>query len=372
MRINRHLIKNLDWFLLTGAVLLTLVGIMSIFSATRPPGGGEHPAFFIKQFYWLLLGLLALALVVSFDYIWLGRAAYILFGIGMVLLFAVLMAGRTGMGAQRWISLGPISFQPSELFKLSFVIAFARYLSQDKQFMTGMEMFKSALMFVVIPFIMLIKQPDLGTAVVLLFLFMTMVLTRGVKRKVFIFVLIVGLISIPFLGNIFWDELKDYQKNRIVAFMEPSVDPSGIGYHIIQSKVAIGSGGLLGKGYMQGTQGPFRFLPERHTDFIFSVFAEEWGFWGSMLLMLGYLAIIYRAIDTAKNAKDEFGRMLALGISFMLSIYAVVNLAMTMGLMPIVGIPLPFMSYGGTALLGNYIAIGILMSIRARRFELFY
>ena len=169
-----------------------------------------------------------------------------------------------------------------------------------------------------------------------------------------------------------WTGLKDYQKNRIIAFVDPEVDPSGIGYHINQSKIAIGSGEFLGKGYLEGTQGPFRFLPEKHTDFIFAVFAEEWGFLGSVFLLSLYLLLILRGLDTASKAKDDFGRLLALGITFMFSIYFFVNVGMTLGIMPVVGIPLPFMSYGGTALLSNYISIGVLINIRTRRFSLFY
>lgn len=372
MKINKYLIKNFDWYLFGIAMVLSIIGIMTIFSATRQPSGGGHPIFYIKQMYWLCLGILALIIIVSFDYIWFARVSYIFYAVGILLLLAVHIIGKTGMGAQRWINLGPLSFQPSEIFKLSFIIAFARYMSSADTPLTGTKIIKAFFIFVAVPFFMLIKQPDLGTALILLLLFISITLAMGVKRKVILFLLIVGLISMPFLGNIFWNELRDYQRDRLVAFVEPSVDPSGIGYQIIQSKVAIGSGGFSGKGYLQGTQGPFRFLPERHTDFIFSVFAEEWGFMGSMLLLLVYLGLIYQGIDTAKRAKDSFGRLLALGLTFMIAIYTVVNIGMTMGLMPIVGIPLPFMSYGGTALLSNFIAIALLINIRARRFQLFY
>ena len=184
--------------------------------------------------------------------------------------------------------------------------------------------------------------------------------------------ILLGILSVPFLGSIVWDGLKDYQKNRIVAFIDPEVDPSGIGYHINQSKVAIGSGQFIGKGYLNGTQGPFRFLPEKHTDFIFAVFAEEWGFLGSVALLFLYLLFILRGLDTARKAKDEFGRLLAVGFSFMFTVYFFVNVSMTLGMMPVVGIPLPFMSYGGTALMTNFLSAGILINIRTRRFELFY
>lgn len=201
---------------------------------------------------------------------------------------------------------------------------------------------------------------------------MSVSLAKGLLKKVIITIVVIGIISLPFIGNIMWTGLKDYQKNRLIAFIEPEVDPAGIGYHINQSKIAVGSGEFLGKGYLKGTQGPFRFLPEKHTDFIFAVFAEEWGFAGSVFLLSLYLLLIMRGLDTARKAKDDFGRLLALGITFMFSIYFFVNIGMTLGIMPVVGIPLPFMSYGGTALLSNYISIGVLINIRTRRFSLFY
>jgi rod shape determining protein RodA len=182
----------------------------------------------------------------------------------------------------------------------------------------------------------------------------------------------VGLISLPFVGSILWGELKGYQKRRIIAFIDPYVDPQGVGYHINQSKVSIGSGGFLGKGYLKGTQGALRFLPERHTDFIFSVFAEEWGFVGTLFLFLLYLYIILRGLDTVRRARDPAGSFLALGVTSMLFFYCVINIGMTLGIVPVVGVPLPFMSYGGTALVSNFFALGILVNVRMRRFSLFY
>jgi rod shape determining protein RodA len=227
-------------------------------------------------------------------------------------------------------------------------------------------------MFGILPLILLIKQPDLGTAILLMSLFAVLSLSKGISKKIITVIIIIGLISIPFLGHIFWEGLRDYQKNRLVAFIDPDVDPAGISYHINQSKISVGSGGFLGKGYLNGTQGPLRFLPEKHTDFIFSVFAEEWGFAGSIMLLGVYLMLFLRGLDTAMRAKDEFGRLTALGITAMFFVYFCVNIGMTLGIMPVVGVPLPFVSYGGTALLSNFIAAGILISIRTRRFELFY
>ena len=372
--IDRRLIRNFDWLTLSVVLFITVLGIMTIFSATRQPSGGEvaQSSFYIKQMVWMGIGILALIVFISFDYIWLARIAIPVYLIGLFLLFIVLVAGRTGMGAQRWISLGPLSFQPSEFFKLMFIIMLANYYSFSREPLNTAGLLRVFFFVVFLPFLLLFKQPDLRTGIVVLLIFMSVSLAKGLQKKVIALIVIIGVVSTPFLGSIMWTGLKDYQKNRIIAFIEPEVDPSGIGYHINQSKIAVGSGEFFGKGYLQGTQGPFRFLPEKHTDFVFSVFAEEWGFAGSIFLLSLYLFLIMRGLDTARKAKDDFGRLLALGITFMFCIYFFVNIGMTLGMMPVVGIPLPFMSYGGTALLSNYISIAVLINIRTRRFSLFY
>lgn len=373
LKIDRRLIKNFDWITFLLIIALALIGIMTIYSATRPPLGiGEHPDFYLKQMLWLIISVGVLLVVVFFDYIWLYRLSYPLYGLGLFLLLLVLFGGRASMGAQRWLSIGLISFQPSEFFRLFFIIGFSSYLANmGRHFMDKLSI-KSIFVFGMLPLILLIKQPDLGTAILLMSLFVTLSISKGISRKIITAVIIIGLISIPFLGHIFWEGLKDYQKNRLIAFIDPEVDPAGIGYHINQSKISIGSGGFFGKGYLKGTQGPLRFLPEKHTDFIFSVFAEEWGFTGSIALLGIYLTLFLRGLDTAMRAKDEFGRLTAMGITAMFFIYFCVNIGMALGIMPVVGVPLPFVSYGGTALLSNFIAAGILISIRTRRFELFY
>jgi len=373
-RIDRRLIQNFDWLTLAIVILISIIGILTIFSATRQPSAGEaaQASFYMKQIVWLIISILALILFISFDYVWLGRIALPVYVTGLILLLIVLISGRTGMGAQRWISLGPLSFQPSEFFKLMFIIMLSNYYSFSRESLGVTGLLRVFFFIVFIPFVLLFKQPDLGTAIVILLIFASVSLAKGLYKKVIIMIVVIGMISLPFLGNIMWTGLKDYQKNRLIAFIEPEVDPSGIGYHINQSKIAIGSGEFFGKGYLNGTQGPFRFLPEKHTDFIFAVFAEEWGFVGSIFLLSLYLLLIMRGLDTASKAKDDFGRLLALGITFMFCVYFFVNVGMTLGIMPVVGIPLPFMSYGGTALLSNYISIGVLINIRTHRFSLFY
>jgi rod shape determining protein RodA len=373
LKIDRRLIKNFDWITFLLIIALALIGIMTIYSATRPTLGiGEHPDFYLKQMLWLIISVGVLLVVVFFDYIWLYRLSYPLYGLGLFLLLLVLFGGRASMGAQRWLSIGLISFQPSEFFRIFFILGFSSYLTNIGRHFVNKPSIKSVFIFAMLPLILLIKQPDLGTAILLMSLFITLSVSKGIRKKIITVVIIIGLISIPFLGHIFWEGLKDYQKNRLIAFIDPEVDPAGIGYHINQSKISIGSGGFFGKGYLKGTQGPLRFLPEKHTDFIFSVFAEEWGFMGSIALLGIYLTLFLRGLDTAMRAKDEFGRLTALGITAMFFIYFCVNIGMTLGIMPVVGVPLPFVSYGGTALLSNFIAAGILINIRTRRFELFY
>jgi rod shape determining protein RodA len=371
LSIDRRLIKNFDWITLFVVILIVLIGIMTIYSATRPLMDGENSRFYLRQALWLILGIIALFSVVIFDYIWLGRLSLYFYILSVFSLLAVFILGKEGLGAQRWLSFGPVSFQPSEFFKVIYVIMLSHQLSIMNGPLSTISLFRLFFLIVFLPFVLLIKQPDLGTALIVLIIFLSLMLAKGLQRKITILIVIISLISLPFLGNIFWEGLKDYQKNRLIAFMEPGVDPTGIGYHIKQSKITVGSGKFFGKGYLKGTQGPFRFLPEKHTDFIFAAFAEEWGFFGSSLLLFLYTVLILRGLKTAMGAKDDFGRFLALGITFMYLTYFFVNVGMTLGIMPVVGIPLPFMSYGGTALLSNFLSLGILINIRTRRFELF-
>ncbi len=372
-KIDRRLITSFDWFTFALIILLSIIGIITIYSATRPPiETGTHPDFYLKQILWLLISIIVLFVVISFDYIWLNRFSYILYVIGILLLVIVLFAGKTTMGAQRWLNLGILSFQPSEVFKLIFILGLSTYLTNRGESILKSIPLKGIIVFAAIPAFLVIKQPDLGTSILIMILFVVLIISKGLNKRIIVLALTIGLISMPFLGHVAWNNLKDYQKNRIIAFIDPDIDPSGVGYHVNQSKITIGSGGFLGKGYLKGTQGALKFLPEKHTDFIFSVFAEEWGFLGSIFLIAVYLMLFLRGINTAMLAKDEFGRLVATGITAMFFIYFFVNIGMTLGMMPIVGVPLPFMSYGGTALLSNFIAAGILINIRMRRFQLFY
>lgn len=372
--IDRRLLRNFDWSIPLVAVLISLIGVATIYSATRPVLETEQQTFYLRQLYWVGVSLIGFFVVISIDYRYLIRFAYPLFFAGIILLVIVLFAGKKGMGAQRWISLGLLSFQPSEFFKLFFIVALSRYLSGTEQGkLLGLkELTKIFALFVMVPFILILKQPDLGTAIMLLLLFLSMVMMAGVKRRIAVITLIIGLISLPFIGNLLWENLRDYQRQRLVAFVEPEADPHGVGYHITQSKITIGSGGFLGKGYQKGTQGPLRFLPERHTDFIFSIFAEEWGFVGSIVLFSLYLFLIIKGFDTVKKARDISGVFIVLGVTLAFSFYFIINVGMTLGMVPVVGMPLPLVSYGGTAMLSNFLALGIIENVRMRRSFVYY
>ncbi len=372
--IDRRILKSFDWFFLAAAVVLSMIGVMTIYSATRPLLEAQQQTFYLKQLNWIILSLVVFFLAVSIDYKWLISLAYPFYISGVLLLIIVLAAGRKGMGAQRWIDLGFLSFQPSEFFKIFVVLALARYLSRvEHGVRLGIKKLSKIVgVFFIFPAILILKQPDLGTMLLMLFIFTAMVLTYGIEKKIIIAAVVIAIIALPFAGKYLWGGLKDYQKNRIIAFIDPQADPQGVGYHITQSKVSIGAGGFFGKGYTKGTQGPYRFLPEHHTDFIFSIFAEEWGFAGSLVLFMLYLFIIWRGFDTARNARDSDGCFLALGVTFMFSFYIFINIGMTLGMVPVVGVPLPLMSYGGTALLSNFLALSIIENVRIRRFASYY
>jgi rod shape determining protein RodA len=370
--IDRRIFKHLDWVTLLIALVLSTIGILTIYSATRPILGAPQELYYQKQFYWMGISLIFLLFSLNIDYTLLKRYAYPIFITGVILLALVLIVGKKGMGAQRWIPLGFVSFQPSEFFKIFFIIAFSRYLSDldSESDLNFIELLKPAIVFLLIPMALIIKQPDLGTALMLLFVFGAVILIFGIKKQVLILMITISLISFFFIKDIVWYGLKDYQKNRIKILFDPDIDRQGLGYQIRQSKITIGSGGLKGKGYLKGTQGPLRFLPEKHTDFIFPIFAEEWGFFGTFSLFFLYFALLLRGLDTAVKARDTFGKLLAFGVTSMLFFYFTINIGMTVGMMPVVGVPLPFMSYGGTSFLTNYLAVSILINIRSRRFPI--
>ncbi len=375
--LDRRQFANLPWGFVGLIMAIALIGLVTVYSATYTPKG-PSPLFY-KQLVWMALGLAVMVCAVIPDYHTFGRYAYVLYAASLVFLVLVMLVGRTGMGAQRWLPLGPFAFQPSELAKISLTLALARYFAEDPK-RGGYNLRDLAVpgAMVLVPFLLVVKQPDLGTAMMLLLTSSLIIMIAGIRMRA---VLIVALTCTTLVASVFlvtpvrnkiWGSLKPYQQNRIRSFIDPSIDPLGTGYHANQSKIAVGSGQLTGKGFRKGTQSQMAFLPERHTDFIFAVLAEERGFVGAAVLIVLYLTLLLTGVDTAKNAKDRLGMLMAGGIVSMLSMYVFINIGMAIGIAPVVGVPLPLMSYGGTSIIATFLALGLLLNIQTRRFMLFY
>jgi rod shape determining protein RodA len=361
---DRRLITHYDWILLLQITLVAAIGIVNLYSATSAWSGPATPIY-LKQLSWFGLGLLIMTLLCLFDYRHLEYLGFPAYGVTLVLLLAVLVAGRTSMGATRWLSVGGVSLQPSEVMKIVIIIVMARYLT-DKSNPQGFTLRELVVpgALLLVPVLLVMKQPDLGTAMLLLAIGGTMALFAGIRRSAVVTLGFAGVAAAA--GG--WFLLHDYQRQRIYTFLNPESDPLKSGYHIIQSKIAVGSGGLFGQGFRQGTQAQLSFLPERHTDFAFSVFAEEWGFAGCLLLLVLYLLIVLWGLYVARRASDRFGMYLALGVSAMLFWHIVVNLGMVIGLLPVVGVPLPLFSYGGTSMITTMTGVGLLLNVSMRRF----
>ncbi|MDD4908461.1 MAG: rod shape-determining protein RodA [Candidatus Omnitrophica bacterium] len=353
------------------AFLINIIGIFTIYSITSQSGDPVLSVLFKKQMIWSLFGITAFFIMASLSYRRIWDAAYILYATALFLLLLVALTGIIKLGAQRWIKILWLNFQPSELAKLAIVILLAKYFSYRSVRDTGSSLRSFGLarglllplVLVLIPMGLIIEQPDLGTAMMLFFIFICMVYLSGVKLR---YLLLLGGVILA-ASPVFWHFLRDYQKDRLLVFLNPNIDPLGAGYTVIQSKIAIGSGFLLGKGWLFGTQSQLRFLPESHTDFIFATFAEEWGWLGCAVLLSLYYLLIKYALDIASKTSDHFGKLLSLGISVMFGVQLVVNICMTMGLAPVVGIPLILMSYGGSSILITYIALGILANVNKER-----
>jgi rod shape determining protein RodA len=364
--IDRRLLQNFDWTLLGLSVGVTLLGIVNLYSATYVGHQGTAGGVYVKQAIWMGMGLLALLVMLIPDYRVLERAAYPVYWGSVALLVGVLLIGTIAKGSQRWLAFGPVTIQPSEIAKLGVVVALARYFHRNKtQSGYGLMDLARPLALVGIPFLLVLRQPDLGTALLIAFIGGTLFFFVPIRFRSILTIVIAGII-VSFVAWKFF--LHDYQRMRVLTFLEPERDPLNTGYQAIQSKIAVGSGGLWGKGFLHGTQTQLNFLPEQQTDFIFSVLAEEWGFLGAGLVMVLYMALILYAINVARSSKEGFGALVGAGIVGMLFWPVLVNIGMVLGFMPVVGVPLPFMSYGGSSLIVTFAAIGILMNIRMRRF----
>ena len=361
---DRRLVSHFDLGMIALTVAIIGAGVATIVSATYTHAAVLSPAA-VRQVAWALMGLVTMIGMVFFDYKQLERYAYFIYAGGLVLLLLVPIAGSVGGGSRRWISLGPVSLQPSEIMKLAMVIALARLLATrvGGQPLSLRTLVPVALL-VGLPGALILAQPDLGTALLLGFVAMSLVLIAGLRLR---WVLIAIAVVAP-LGPPVWSHLKPYQQKRILTFLDPQADPLGAGYHVIQSEIAIGSGGVAGKGYLEGTQNHLNFLPEQHTDFIFAVFAEEWGFAGGCALLFLYLSLVGRGLVIASRAKDNFGMLLAVGVTAMVFWQVFINIGMASGVLPVVGITLPMFSYGGSSLLAIMMGLGVVMNVNMRRF----
>jgi rod shape determining protein RodA len=354
-----------------GLILAILgIGVLSIHSVTHDQQGGIAP-YYLKQLVWIGLGAAAFLVMWAWDYHSIARLAYPAYALVLLMLTFVLFEGRTSKGAQRWIALGPFSFQPSEFAKLVLILVLAHYYSKAPRVGWLQRVIVPGLLM--LPgLILILKQPDLGSGLSFVAVYAAMLLMVGVRSQALGVMLLFSVMLFPFAWEGVWGSLHDYQRQRIMAFVEPGYDPGGKGYHALQSKIAIGSGELTGKGLYGGTQSQLKFLPEGHTDFVFAVYAEEWGFLGVLMLLVLFVALIWLALDIASKAKDQLGALLAVGIVAMLCFCVVVNIGMTAGMFPIVGIPLPLVSYGGSATVMTMASLGLLLNVKRRRLSLFY
>ena len=404
MNLSLFVRRHLDIGLLLAICLCIGVGITAIYSASYNWDLGLAGSIYEKQIIWALLGVTVMVITLVIPLKLFYALAYVLYGLTIALLILVLE-----LGDRRWFNIGPIHIQPSELAKITTVLVIARFLAYRSRDLTRARAYIPPLLFVLVPILLVFKQPDLGTALVFSILILPMFFWAG-ARPVHLFfllspaltlicafhpwmlaailVILIGILfyerprlftaSILLLVNLavaviapyMWEnKLHDYQKRRILTFLDPNMDKLGAGYQVIQSKIAIGSGGLKGKGFLEGTQTKLAFLPEQHTDFIFSVICEEFGFLGAVLVLALFVFILWRALSIAVQTKSRFASLTAIGLATILLFHIFVNIGMTVGIMPVTGLPLPFLSYGGSTLITNMILIGLLLNIYANRYE---
>ena len=356
--------KWLKWVPLILEIVILTIGMINLSSATSVED--RSLGLWKNQIVSIGLGSVITLVVMFPHYSFLSRLAYMVYMGNMGLLLAVLAFGRSSLGAKRWISLGGFSLQPSELMKLSMVIFLAKFF-ENKNTTGGLKIKDLILptIFVLIPVAFIIVQPDLGTAMIIMLVYGSMLLFLRIHPKLLLLLTLVGAISAPVVYNY---GLKPYQRQRIVTFLDPMSDPKGAGYNSIQSMIAVGSGQMWGKGFKKGTQAHLNFLPEHHTDFIFSVFAEEWGFVGCGILLLCYALFIMSGLSVAYQSNDKFASLLAFGITSIFFWHTFINMGMVMGMLPIVGVPLPFLSYGGSALMTSMAGVAILVNIANKKY----
>ncbi|HEY1722871.1 MAG TPA: rod shape-determining protein RodA [Magnetospirillaceae bacterium] len=351
---------HVSWSFVLLIALVCGIGFLTLYSAAN----GSIEPWAIRQMFRFAVGVAVMLGVAMVDIRAWMRWSYVLYGVALVLLVGVQLHGSSSLGAQRWIDLGFIQLQPSEIMKITMVLALARYFHGSTPQDTGRPLFLIIpLLLVLLPAGLVLKQPDMGTAMMLVLAGGALFFLAGVRTWMFAVVIALGGAAVP----VVWKFMRDYQKQRILTFLDPESDPLGSGYHIMQSKIALGSGGLFGKGFMLGTQSHLNFLPEKQTDFIFTQMAEEWGMVGGVALLSLYTLIIIWGYALSLRCRTQFGRLMGLGLTTTFFLYVFINIAMVMGLVPVVGVPLPLISYGGTAMLTLLFGFGLILSAYIHR-----
>jgi rod shape determining protein RodA len=364
---ERRLYFHIDWPLLAAILVLSGIGIAMVYSTTYVPTatGGHAAPQVMTQIYALAIGLVALLVFVAVDYRVFAENSLFIYGALIVLLVFVLLKGQTQMGGQRWIPIGPFHLQPSEFGRISVALMLAMYFGENRRGAKNTSDLVIGGILTCVPLLLIAKQPDLGTAVTLLPVFVGIAFLAGLRLRLLGVLAIAAVLAAPIAWKV---ALKDYQKQRIQTFLNPEQDPRGAGYQTIQARITVGSGGLMGKGFRQGTQGQYKFLPVAHNDFIFSVLGEEQGFIGVLAALGLYLFVILRSLEAARLAKDRLGVYLVGGIIAGFSFQVLYNVAMSVGLAPVKGITLPLMSYGGSSIIASLAAFGLVLNVRMRRF----
>lgn len=354
--------KSLDKLFIIIVILISVLGIAAIFSATHYSNTSHaNHTYYAKQIVWFLIGIIFMVIFSAIEYQTLVEISYKIYFIVILALIGILLLKHTPLVSQRWFKLGSFSaFQPSEIAKIAIVLALTKYFNDKKGKVGIIGGLTMSLFIVAVPMALIIKQPNLGTALLFVPIILVFLYLIDVKMKYLFY--IVGTAAV--LSPVGWLFLKGYQKQRLISFLNPGADPLGAGYNIIQSQIAIGSGGLFGKGWLQGTQSYLDFVPEHHTDFIFAVVAEEWGFLGCLVLLMLYVFLIFRGLKIATQARDNYGLLLSLGLTMLITFQVIINVFVALGLLPVTGLPLPFFSYGGSSLIVSMICVGILLNIK--------
>ncbi len=367
--IDRRLVSGIDLNIIVLLGIILICGLTGLYSATHIGEFTTFESIFKRQLIWLCIGSCALIFSISFSYVKYKRWAILVYLCAILLLILTIFIGKHIQGARRWIGIGFLNIQPSEISKLAIILILSSIVSDREIFQKGYLPDKTSIvgiLLTLIPALLILLQPDLGSAIIVVLIGFTVLLLNGMR----LWIPAVLIAVVVAFSPIAWNHLKDYQKARISAFLDPGKDPTGAGYHITQSKIAIGSGELLGKGFGRSTQTRLHYLPEQHTDFIFSVIAEEWGFVGASFLVFAYLLLILRCLNLGIQSKDAFGYALCTGVFALLFWHCAINLGMVSGLLPVVGVPLIFVSYGGSSLVVGFISIGLVLNVHMRRFML--